>query len=76
MKDIDCENFVFVLLMFGLANQLTSMGYVLLASNDYTALPMLVLSMFFLLIGLGKDNINATFEITVTENERPVSSSL
>lgn len=69
MKDIDCENFVFVLLMVGLANQLTTMSYVLLAANDYTALPMATLAMFFMLIGICKDNIDATIEITVTENE-------
>lgn len=69
MKDIDCENFVFVLLMVGLANQLTTMSYVLLAANDYTALPMATLAMFFMLFGICKDNIDATIEITVTENE-------
>ncbi|MFA6851348.1 MAG: hypothetical protein WCS30_13480 [Selenomonadaceae bacterium] len=76
MKDNDCESFVFAVLMYGLSYKLTAMSYVLLAANDYTALPMATLAIFFMLIGICKDNIDATIEITVTENERPVSSSL
>lgn len=76
MKDKDCESLVFAVLMYGISYKLITMCYGLLASNDYTALPMIVLAMFFMLIGICKDNIEATIEITVTENERPVSSSL
>lgn len=65
----DCESLVFALLTYALAYKLTTMSYVLLAENDYTALPMIVLSTFFIIIGICKDNINATVELKVIKHE-------